>query len=43
MYSVNQMSQDQEEVNYGGSSLEGLYHQEGSKDFDLELDRFIYD
>jgi hypothetical protein len=33
----SQLSQDEEEVDYGSSSLEELYHQEGSQDFDWDM------
>ena len=39
----SQSSQEEEEVDYGSSSLEELYHQEGSKDFDWDLDCFVHD
>ena len=38
----SQSSQDEEEVDYGSSSLEELYHQEGSQDFDWDLDCFVH-
>ena len=42
MHLRSQSSQDEEEVDYGSSSLEELYHQEGSQDFDWDLDCFVH-
>ena len=39
----SQSSQEEEEVDYGFSSLEELYPQEGSQDFDWDQDRFVHD